>query len=117
MEETPILKRLYDLGEETLNRIAEDLLSNPRFTEVLMRAMQKGIETKGRLDRNLQTMLALLNLPSRADVTRLLTKLEALQGSLVNLNLKVDRIAERQRADRRRARRAQATARGDGAEK
>ncbi len=117
MEGTPILKRLYDFGEETLNRIAEELLGNPRFTEVLMRAMQKGLETKGRLDRNLQTMLALLNLPSRADVTRLLTKLEALQGSLVNLNLKVDRIAERQRADRRRTRRTQAPpARDDSSE-
>ena len=112
MEETPILKRLYGLGEDALNRIAEDLLSNPAFTEVLMKAMQKGIETKGRLDKNLQTMLALLNLPSRADVTRLLTKLEAIQGSLVNLNLKVDRIAERQRAERRRAKRAQQAASG-----
>jgi hypothetical protein len=113
VEETPILKRLYDLGEEALNRIAEDLLSNPRFTEVVMRAVQKGLETKGRLDRNVQTMLALLNLPSRADITRLLTKLEALQGSLVNLNLKVDRIAERQRAERRRRRKAAAAARGE----
>lgn len=109
MEETPILKRLYGLGEEALNRIAEDLLGNPHFTEVLMRAVQKGLETKGRLDRNLQTVLALLNLPSRADITRLLTKLEALQGSLVNLNLKVDRLAEKQR--RRRPRKSAPTAR------
>lgn len=44
------------------------------------------------MDRNMQTLLGLLNLPSRGDVNRLLTKLEAIQGSLVNLNLKVDRL-------------------------
>jgi len=35
-------------------------------------------------------------------VNRLLTKLEAIQGSLVNLNLKVDRLMQ-ERAPRRRA--------------
>jgi hypothetical protein len=70
--------------------------------------VQKALETKGRVDRNIQTILALLNLPSRADVSKLLTKIEALQGSLVNLNLKVDRLladgaTRRQRTARKTA--------------
>jgi hypothetical protein len=56
----------------------------------------------------MQTVLALLNLPSRTDVNRLVTKLEALQGSLVNLNLKVDRLLS-ERAPRRRTRKAPAS--------
>ena len=66
------------------------------------------MEAKGTVDRNIQTVLGLLNVPSRHDVTKLATKLEAIQGNLMNLNLKVDRLlAERAaRQDRMRERRA-----------
>jgi len=95
-----IIKRLY--GSEAFTWLAEELLSNRHFTEALTRAIQKGLETKGRIDRNIEAVLRLLNLPSRADLTRLTTKLEVLQGSLINLNLKVDRLMARQRGRRRR---------------
>jgi hypothetical protein len=91
-DDTHILTRLYGLGEEKLGRFAEDLLSSPRVAETFANALQKAFETKGRVDRNMQTVLALLNLPSRADLARVVTKLEAIQGSLVNLNLKIDRL-------------------------
>jgi len=100
-----IVKRLYEFGEEQLARLAGELLSNPAVSEAVSTAFQKAFETKGRVDRNMQTFLGLLNLPSRADLNRLVTKLEALQGSLVNLNLKVDRLlATRAGVPQRRAR-------------
>jgi len=77
--------------------------------------VQKAIETKGRMDRNMQLLLGLLNLPSRADLNRLLTKLEAIQGSLVNLNLKVDRLVAVPRARRRQAGRKPAVTPADDA--
>jgi hypothetical protein len=98
-----ILKRLYELGEEALGRVAAALLANPRFADAFGRALQSAFATKTRVDRNIQNVLALLNLPSRGDVSRLLTKLEALQGSLVNLNLKVDRLLAASKPVRRRA--------------
>jgi len=85
-------------------RLAEQLLASPRFAQALALAVQKGLETKGRIDRNLETLLGLLNLPSRADVKRLSAKLDAIQGSLVNLNLKLDRLLERRAPRRRRPR-------------
>jgi hypothetical protein len=69
-----------------------------------MSAVQAGLETKGHIDRNMQTVLGLLNLPSRADVNKLATKLEVLQGSLTNLNLKVDKLLAAQRVRRSRPR-------------
>ena len=87
-----IVKRLYEFGEEQLGRLAGELLSNPAVAEAVATAFQRVFETKGKVDRNLQSLLGLLNLPSRADVNRLLTKMEAIQGSLVNLQLKVDRL-------------------------
>jgi hypothetical protein len=100
-----IVKRLYEMGEEALGRLAADLLSNPTFAEAFSRALQTAFATKGRVDKNIQTVLALLNLPSRSDVHKLVTKLETIQGSLVNLNIKVDRILAAQEPRRPRARR------------
>ena len=91
-EGVAILKRLYEMGEAKLGQLAEELLSNPRVADAFSNTLRKAFETKGKVDKNLQTVLKLLNMPSRADVSRILTKLEAIQGSLVNLNLKVDRL-------------------------
>ena len=96
------------LTKDKLQRLAEELLSNPRFAQVFMTAVQAGLETKGHIDRNMQTVLGLLNLPSRADLNKLATKLEVLQGSLTNLNLKVDKLLAENARERRRRRRAAA---------
>ena len=85
------------LNRDHLSRLAEDLLSRPLFAQALAGALKKGLETKGQIDRNVQTLLSLLNLPSRADLNRLLTKLEIIQGNLTNLSLKVDRLEAAQR--------------------
>jgi hypothetical protein len=61
--------------------------------------MQKALATKGRVDRNVETVLGLLNLPSRGDLQRLQTKLDVLQGTLTNLSMKVDRLLDAQRGD------------------
>mgnify|MGYP001165933762 FL=1 len=87
-----LLKQLYDFGEEALARLAQELLSSPCVADALAAALQRGFAAKGRMDKNIQMLLGLLNLPSRADLARIVTKLEILQGSLVNLNLKVDRL-------------------------
>ena len=87
-----IVRRLCSLGGEALGTLAATLFASPRFTEAFGRAVQAALEAKGRVDRNVQTVLGLLNLPSRADLARIATRLKAIQGSLVNLNLKVDRL-------------------------
>ena len=74
-------------------------MSSPRFAEFLGTALQQAMATKGRVDRNMQTILSLLSLPSKADYKKLSSKVEALQGSLVNLNIKLDRLlAQQQKA-------------------
>jgi hypothetical protein len=90
------------LSKERLQRLAEELLSNPRFAQMFMSAVQTGLETKGHIDRNIQTVLWLLNLPSRADLNKLATKLDVLNGSLTNLHLKVDRLLAAQPRERPR---------------
>ena len=113
-EDEHIVKRLLALGERQLGRLAEELFASPHVADVFSRALHKAFETKGRMDRNMQMVLALLNVPSRADLTRVMTKLEAIQGSLVNLNLKVDRLlAARARPRRQSGRGAAKTSAGE----
>jgi hypothetical protein len=91
-EERNFFQRLREMGEGQMNRVLEEVMSSPRFAEIIGRTLQQAMATKGKVDRNMQTILGLLNLPSRADYKKLSTKIEALQGSLVNLNIKLDRI-------------------------
>jgi hypothetical protein len=101
-QERTILSWVLELGEARLAQFAEELLSNPRMAETFTAALQRAARTKGQVDRNMQMLLGLLNLPSKADYNRLLSKIESLQGSLVNLNIKLDRLlAERERPKRR----------------
>lgn len=89
------------LSRDQLARLAEELIKRPIVAQAFASALQRGLETKGAIDRNVQTVLSLLNLPSRADVGRLLTKLEVIQGNLTNLSLKVDRLEAAQRKARK----------------
>jgi cell division ATPase FtsA len=94
--ERGIFQRIVRMGEGQMKGLLEELMSSPRFAEVIGKTLQQAMATKGTVDRNMQTILGLLNLPSKADYKKLSTKIEALQGSLVNLNIKLDRILAQQ---------------------
>jgi len=91
-EEKHLFQWLYSLGEEKLAQFAKEVMANPRFAESLSKAFERAAKTKGQVDRNIDTLLGFLNIPSRTDHNKLLTKVEAVQGSLVNLNIKLDRL-------------------------
>ncbi len=91
--ENGVWQWLFEQGEERLGQLAEELSKNKALTDGLGKALKQAVHTKGRIDKNMQTVLGLLNVPSRADYQKLLTKIETLQGSLVNVNMKLDRMA------------------------
>jgi hypothetical protein len=93
-----IWQRLVGAGEERLGQFAEEILSSPHVTEALAGALRRAAQTKGQVDRNMQAVLSALNLPTRADLNRVVNKVEALQGSLVNVNIKLDRLLAAQAA-------------------
>lgn len=74
--------------------LAQTLLANPLFAQAVGTAIQRGMATKTAIDRNLEALLGLLNLPTKADVRKLRTKLEVVQGSLAALHEKLDRVLE-----------------------
>lgn len=90
------IERLYEQGGTRVNKALEELLKNPAVTDQIGKTVGRAADAKRQIDRNMQLLLSLLNLPSRADYSRLLAKIETLQGSLVNLNMKVDRVLAHQ---------------------
>ena len=90
------IERLYEQGGTRVNKALEELLKNPSVTDRFGKTVGRAADAKRQIDRNMQLLLSLLNMPSRADYSRLLAKIETLQGSLVNLNMKVDRVLAHQ---------------------
>jgi hypothetical protein len=91
-EEKTLFEKIYEAGEEQLTRFAKEVISHPTFSAALEKALRNAAATKGKMDRNVGTLLGLFNIPSKADYNKLLAKVEAVQGSLVNLNIKLDRL-------------------------
>jgi len=100
-----ILQWFLDRSEETLNRAMRDLTHGGGLPDGLAKVFGEAGKTKGRMDQNVEMLLHFLNLPSRADYNKLVGKLEHLQGSLVNLNMKLDRLLAAQRQPPRSPRR------------
>jgi len=90
--EEGLLNWLYARGEERLAEVVHELIRNRAFTDAVALAVRRAAEAKGQIDRNLQVLLGLLNVPTRADYHKLVAKIETLQGSLVNVNMKLDRL-------------------------
>src|SRR6266511_456105 len=90
--EKTLFEKFYEASEENLARFAKEVLSHPAITAAMEKAFRNAATTKGKMDRNINTMLELFNLPSKADYNKLLAKVETVQGSLVNLNIKLDRL-------------------------
>jgi hypothetical protein len=98
-----LLQWLYERGEATVGQVLQDVVGRPGVADGLTKMMQRAAKTKGQVDKNVETVLHLMNLPSRADYHKLLVKIEHLQGSLVNLNMKLDRLmAGQQRPQRKK---------------
>lgn len=91
-EEKTLFEKLYEVGEENLARFAQDVLSNPVFSDSMDQTLRNAAKTKKKVDQNIAALLSLLNLPSKADYDTLLAQLETVQGSLVNVNMKLDRL-------------------------
>jgi len=95
-EARSMLSGLVERGEEVVSVFLEELGKNPRVREQLGRTVKRAVDAKRQVDWTTQTVLSALNVPTRSDYNRLLAKLEALQGALVNLGMKVDRVLAHQ---------------------
>jgi hypothetical protein len=83
---------LWGVGAAGLAALTRTAFRSSTFTGAVAGGVRRAAETRGHVDRGMNSILNLLSLPSKADHNRLLSKVEVLQGSLVNLNIKMDRL-------------------------
>ena len=91
-EDKSLFEKLYEASEEQVSRFAKETVSHPSFSSTMERVLRNVLETKGKVDKNVDHLLNFINVPSKSDYNKLLAKVETLQGSLVNLNIKIDRL-------------------------
>jgi chromosome segregation ATPase len=75
-------------GEETIGKLAQDLLENP----MLSGALSKALETRERAMRAQEVALGALNLPSASDLERLTRRLRSVSQRLEGIEDVLDRL-------------------------
>jgi TolA-binding protein len=90
-EATPFKERVTRQGEETLGKLAQDLLENP----VVNRAIAAAFETRERASRAQELAMGALNLPSASDLERLTRRLRSVSQRLEAIEDSIDRLQDR----------------------
>lgn len=83
-------KKLYGLLSELGDRVGAE-----RVQQLMETAMSSAVRTKKAVDRNVDTLLSMANIPSRRDYDRMRLKIDALQGTILNLTRTVDDLRAR----------------------
>src|SRR3954471_13349173 len=83
-------ERLTKQGEDTLGKMAEDLLANPLISGALARAF----EAREKASAVQEATLAALNMPSAADIERLARRVRSVSQRLEGIEDGIDRIEE-----------------------
>src|SRR3712207_4639368 len=83
--------KLARQGEETLGRLAQDLLENPFVTGALTRAF----EARERAVQAQEAAMGALNIPSAADIERLTRRLRSVSQRLEGIEDSLDRLDRR----------------------
>jgi chromosome segregation ATPase len=84
-------RRLQSSGEDTLGKLAEDLLSNP----VVSGAIGRVFEAREKAVQAQEVAFNALNIPSAADIERLTRRVRSVSQRLEGIEDGVDRLDER----------------------
>src|SRR5487761_2260530 len=87
-----IISKLRQVGEEGLGSVMGELMANQRMRKGLGRAGERLMANKHVFDRNVETILDFVSIPSKRDIRELKSRLDHLNGQLVNLSIKIDRM-------------------------
>jgi len=80
------------MSEEGISSFFNEVMANEALRRRLGRAGESFLANKRTFDRNVETILDFVNLPSKRDFRELKSRLDHLNGQLTNLNMKIDRM-------------------------
>jgi hypothetical protein len=89
-EEESFVERLSRQGEETLGRVAEELIGNP----VINGALTRAFEAREKAVQAQEAAMGALNIPSAADIERLTRRLRSVSQRLEGIEDALDRLEE-----------------------
>jgi len=84
-------QRMTRQGEETIGKLAQDLLENP----LVSGALSAALETRERAMHAQEVALSALNLPSASDLERLTRRLRSVSQRLEGVEDVLDRVEQR----------------------
>ena len=87
-----LVSMLRRMSEEGVASFFGEVMSNDSLRRALGRAGERFIDNKGRFDRSVESLLDFVNIPSKRDIRELKSRLDHLNGQLLNLNIKLDRV-------------------------
>src|SRR6266849_2845703 len=91
-EAESLLERLRQMSEEGVSSFLNELMANETWRRRLGRAGERFLANKQSFDRNIETILDFVNIPSKRDVRELKARLDHLNSQLVDLSMKLDRM-------------------------
>jgi len=87
-----LMSKLRQMSEEGVASFFKEVMANEGLRRTLGRAGESFFSNKQSFDRNIETILDFVSVPSKRDVRELKSRLDHLNGQLVNLSIKVDRM-------------------------
>lgn len=84
-EDKGLFDRLKERGDELLTQVSGELMQNPHF----MKAMEGALRGKQRIDEGAARALKSMNIPTRSEFKKALTRIEALEQELVGVKAKL----------------------------
>jgi hypothetical protein len=83
-----VFDKLRAKGEEVFTQISAELMQNPRFVKAMQGAAEGAARGRETLDRGVARALKSMNVPTRADVKKMMSRIEALEAELGALKAK-----------------------------
>ena len=87
-----LISKLRQMSEEGAASFFSEVMASDRLRKGLARAGESFMANKKSFDRNIESLLDFVNIPSKRDVRDLKSRLDTLSTQLVNLSMKVDRM-------------------------
>jgi len=83
-------KKVYEFLSELGDRLGAE-----RVQQLFENAVTGAVRTKKAVDKNVDTLLSMANIPSRREYDRMRAKLDALQATIMSLNRTVEDLRAR----------------------
>jgi len=93
-----ILGKLRKMSEEGVANVFNEVMGNQRLRRGLGKAGEQFMRNKASFDRNIETVLDFVNIPSKKDVRDLKARLDHLSSQLLNLSIKLDRVLAKEKS-------------------